>query len=54
MASADYLRAVSNGPPVGRMTDVPWDDGLAAHMTEAGITVPEERVAAGLLDEIAG
>jgi uncharacterized protein (TIGR02679 family) len=54
MTSADYLRAVSQGPPVGRMSDAPWDAALAAHMTETGITVPEERVAAGLLDEIAG
>jgi len=54
MTSADYLRAVAHGPPVGRMSDVPWDPALAAHMTKAGITVPEERVAAELLDEIAG
>jgi hypothetical protein len=54
MTSADYLRAVSQGPPVGRVSDVPWDAALAAHMTETGITVPEERVAAELLDEIAG
>jgi hypothetical protein len=54
MTSADYLRAVSQGPPVGRVSDVPWDAALAAHMTETGITVLEERVAAELLDEIAG
>jgi uncharacterized protein (TIGR02679 family) len=54
MTSADYLRAVSQGQPVGRMTDVPWDAALAAHMAETGITVPEERVTAELLDEIAG
>ena len=33
------------------MSDVPWDAGLAAHMAGDGITVPEERVAAELLDE---
>jgi hypothetical protein len=53
MTSADYLRAVSHGPPVGRMSDVPWDAALATHMAETGITVPEERIAAELLDEIA-
>jgi uncharacterized protein (TIGR02679 family) len=54
MTSADYLRAASHGPPVGRMSDVPWDAALATHMAETGITVPEERIAAELLDEIAG
>jgi hypothetical protein len=54
MTSADYLRAATHGPPVGRMSDVPWDGALATHMAAAGITVPEERVAAELLDEIAG
>ena len=54
MTSADYLRAATHGPPVGRMSDVPWDTALAAHMADKGITVPEERVAAELLDEIAG
>jgi uncharacterized protein (TIGR02679 family) len=54
MTSADYLRAVSHGPPVGRMSDVPWDTDLAQHMASTGITVPEERVAAELLGEIAG
>jgi uncharacterized protein (TIGR02679 family) len=54
MTSADYLRAVAQGPPVGRMTDAPWDADLAAQMTAAGVTVPEERVAAELLGEIAG
>jgi uncharacterized protein (TIGR02679 family) len=53
MTSADYLRAVSHGPSVGRVTDVPWDIALATHMAETGITVPEERIAAELLAEIA-
>ncbi|MGH3273858.1 MAG: TIGR02679 family protein [Streptosporangiaceae bacterium] len=53
MTSTDYLDAVADGPPVGRMSEVPWDEHLAAHMTEIGITLPEERVAAALLDEIA-
>ncbi len=52
MTSADYLRAVTHGPPVGRMSDVPWDASLAAHMAGAGISVPEERVAAELLGEL--
>jgi uncharacterized protein (TIGR02679 family) len=54
MTSADYLAAVSEGPPVGRMSDVPWDAALAARLTEVGITLSEERVAAELLDELAG
>jgi uncharacterized protein (TIGR02679 family) len=54
MTSADYLRTVSHGLPVGRISDVPWDAALARHMSETGITVPEERVAPELLGEIAG
>jgi hypothetical protein len=36
------------------MSEVPWDTALAGHMASMGITVPEERVAAELLGEIAG
>jgi hypothetical protein len=32
---------------------VPWDADLAKHLDRVGIAVPEERVAAGLLDEVA-
>jgi uncharacterized protein (TIGR02679 family) len=53
LTSADYLAAVGDGPPVGRVTAVPWDAGLAGHLVRVGATVPEERVAGGLLDEIA-
>ncbi|MBE8518141.1 TIGR02679 family protein [Amycolatopsis sp. H6(2020)] len=53
MSSADYLAAVADGPSVGRVTEVPWDPQLAGHLTEAGRTVPEERLAMTLLDEIA-
>lgn len=52
MTSADYLAAVGAGPPVGRVTLVPWDADLAGHLSRIGVAVPEERVAAGLLDEI--
>jgi len=52
MGSADYLAAVADGPPVGRVTDVPWDADLAGHLVRVGTTVPEERVAPALLDEI--
>jgi len=52
MTSADYLAAVADGPPVGRVTSVPWDPQLAGHLTDAGRTVPEERLAMALLDEI--
>lgn len=53
MSSADYLAAVSEGPPVGRVTPVPWDEDLAGHLTCFGTTVAEERVAPALLDELA-
>ena len=52
MTSADYLAAAGGGPPVGRVTPVPWDADLAAHLSRVGAAVPEERVAAGLLEEI--
>ncbi|WP_328448601.1 TIGR02679 family protein [Amycolatopsis sp. NBC_00438] len=52
MSSDDYLAAVADGPSVGRVTSVPWDAQLARHLTEAGRTVPEERLARALLDEI--
>ncbi|XGP75520.1 TIGR02679 family protein [Actinokineospora auranticolor] len=53
MTTADYLAAVGpTGPPVGRVTDAPWDPGLAAALTARGVAVPEERVATVLLDEI--
>jgi uncharacterized protein (TIGR02679 family) len=54
MTSADYLGAVTDGPSAGRVTEVPWDADLASHLARLGITVAEERVAAGLLDELAG
>ncbi|MFD9960657.1 TIGR02679 family protein [Amycolatopsis sp. NPDC059020] len=53
MASADYLAAVGDGPPVGRVTPAPWDAELAGHLVRVGKTVPEERVASALLDEMA-
>jgi uncharacterized protein (TIGR02679 family) len=54
MTSSDYLGSVSDGPPAGRVSEVPWDVELADHMSRLGITVSEERVAAGLLDQLAG
>jgi uncharacterized protein (TIGR02679 family) len=52
MSSADYLAAVSQGPPAGRVSEAPWDADLAAHLRRVGIAVAEERVGAGLLDEL--
>lgn len=49
MTSEDYLGAVAEGPGVGRVTPAPWDADLAAHLTQAGVTVPEERLAEILL-----
>ncbi|MEN3356452.1 MAG: hypothetical protein V7637_434 [Mycobacteriales bacterium] len=54
MSSADYLAAVAGGPPVGRVTPVPWDADLAGHLLRVGTTVPEERVAPALLAELSG
>jgi uncharacterized protein (TIGR02679 family) len=54
MRSEDYLVAASaDGPPVGRVTSVPWDHELAGHLVRVGTTVPEERVAPVLLDDLA-
>ena len=53
MSSEDYLAAVADGPPVGRVNPVPWDADLAGHLLRVGTTVPEERVAAALLAELA-
>ncbi|USX52300.1 TIGR02679 family protein [Lentzea sp. HUAS12] len=52
MATEDYLGALGDGTPVGRVTEAPWDDGLATAMREHGSAVPEERVTSHLLDEI--
>lgn len=52
MSSGDYLAAVADGPPAGRITPVPWDGELAEHLTRKGTTVSEERVAATLLDAL--
>lgn len=54
MTSGDYLDAVADGPPVGRVTAVPWDAELAGNLISVGKTVPEERLAPTLLDEIVG
>ena len=49
MTSQDYLAAVAEGPGVGRVTPAPWDADLAVHLTQEGVTVPEERLAEKLL-----
>jgi uncharacterized protein (TIGR02679 family) len=54
MSAADYRSAVhdlSSGAPVGRVTEAPWDENLAAALRETGITVSEERVVNRLFDE---
>jgi uncharacterized protein (TIGR02679 family) len=53
MTSADYLGSVSDGPSAGRVSEVPWDAGLAGHLARLDIAVAEERVGAELLDELA-
>ncbi len=53
MSSADYLAAVGgDAPAVGRVSPVPWDSELAQHLRRTGRSVPEERVASVLLDEL--
>ncbi len=54
MSTEDYrsaLRELPSGPPVGRVTDAPWDEHLATALREIGVTVSEERVARRLFDE---
>ncbi|MGH3908707.1 MAG: TIGR02679 family protein [Pseudonocardiaceae bacterium] len=54
MSTEDYrsaLRELPSGPPVGRVTEAPWDEHLATALRETGVTVSEERVARRLLDE---
>ncbi|WP_369974767.1 TIGR02679 family protein [Nocardia sp. MDA0666] len=54
MGSSDYLPAVGpGGPPVGRVSEAPWDSDLASHMRRTGVSVPEERVVGILLDDLA-
>ncbi|MEU4802976.1 TIGR02679 family protein [Actinosynnema sp. NPDC023587] len=55
MATDDYLLALGSarvGTSVGRVTEAPWDGGLADAMREHGLAVPEERVTVRLLDEL--
>jgi uncharacterized protein (TIGR02679 family) len=55
MTSEDYLGALGSGttgPPVGRVTDAPWDATLAGHLREHDVTVSEERVADLILAEL--
>ncbi|PPJ31624.1 TIGR02679 family protein [Nocardia nova] len=54
MGAADYLALVGpGGPPVGRVSEAPWDSELASHMRRTGVAVPEERVVESLLDDLA-
>ncbi|MGW6277069.1 TIGR02679 family protein [Kribbella sp. NPDC055071] len=54
LTTADYIHAAGGaGPPVGRVTPVPWDADLGAELIRRGTSVPEERVAEALLDTLA-
>lgn len=56
MAAGDYRAAVAragHGPPVGRLTEAPWDPELTRAMAEHGIAVVEEMVADALLADLA-
>jgi uncharacterized protein (TIGR02679 family) len=55
MSTSDYLAALSagsSGPPVGRVTDAPWDPALGDALRTHGTAVSEERVTDGLLAEL--
>lgn len=53
MTGDDYRAAVAeSGPPVGRVTEAPWDSSLAPALHEHGVAVHEEQVAATLLADI--
>ncbi|MEV4879638.1 TIGR02679 family protein [Streptomyces cyaneofuscatus] len=56
MTAADYRAAVrrsARGPHPGRLTEAPWDPGLAEAMAEYGTAVVEELVAGALLEDLA-
>jgi uncharacterized protein (TIGR02679 family) len=54
MSTSDYLAAVTPaGPPVGRVTDAPWDPTLALALRARATAVPEERVTEVLLSDLA-
>ncbi|HEX2419077.1 MAG TPA: TIGR02679 family protein, partial [Micromonosporaceae bacterium] len=55
LSTPDYLTALRrnpSGPPVGRITEAPWDDTLAPAMREHRTAVTEEKVADTLLDDL--
>ncbi|MGP3636017.1 TIGR02679 family protein [Streptomyces sp. 24-1644] len=57
MSAADFLAAhlrAPSGPPAGRITDAPWDAGLAPALAARGTAVLEEHVAEELLTDLAG
>jgi uncharacterized protein (TIGR02679 family) len=55
MTTADYLAALRPGrPPVGRVTEAPWDPELSAALRQHGVAVPEEDVCDDLLTAMAG
>ncbi|MFE5596080.1 TIGR02679 family protein [Streptomyces sp. NPDC056549] len=57
MTATDYREAVArhpHGPEPGRITEAPWDPGLAEVMAERGTAVAEELVADVLLVDLAG
>lgn len=55
MSATDYRAAArAVGPPVGRVTDAPWDDELGPAMRAHGVAVFEEQVVDLLLADLAG
>ncbi|WP_223809237.1 TIGR02679 family protein [Nocardiopsis listeri] len=56
MGARDYLAALGKagalGPAPGRMSPAPWDSELSDLIGEQGVTVPEERVADLLVDDL--
>lgn len=54
MSGKDYRRLVrTDGPPVGRVTDAPWDPSLSREMLAHGVAVSQEQVCDELLTSMA-
>lgn len=56
MSASDFLAAharTPSGPDAGRITDAPWDAGLAPALSARGRSVLEEHVAEDLLSDLA-
>ncbi|WP_278265436.1 TIGR02679 family protein [Nocardia sp. AG03] len=53
MSREDYLSVAGSGPAVGRVTEAPWDPGLATELRRVGKVVSQERVIEQLMADLA-